>query len=55
MILFQCIIKNHKVMESKEFNKQMTSGNNGFLHLFLTWHCLFSSSGLSSALPDSTA
>ena len=22
-------------MESKEFNKQMTSGNNGFLHLFL--------------------
>ena len=35
MILFQCIIKNHKVMESKEFNKQMTSGNNGFLHLFL--------------------
>jgi len=22
-------------MEYKEFNKQMTSGNNGFLHLFL--------------------
>ena len=35
MILFQCIIKNHKVMESKEFNKQMSSGNNGFLHLFI--------------------
>lgn len=35
MILFQCITNNYKVMESKEFNKQMTSGNNGFLHLFI--------------------
>ena len=35
MILFQFQTLNYNIMESKEFNKQLSGGNNGFLHLVL--------------------